>query len=274
MYIPKLLKYSLTFAAQDFQALDYFTQYSNSSSVTTDLPNFGLKSEHSWSSFLQDIQDLNDKSDDTRYKLIFLARHGEAWHNVLGSLPNWDEISRQDTYKNYTLFDDDLTPTGESQISKVHDYWINELNNGAPYPQVFYTSPLRRTLHTYHITWGVQNGSAIVVENLRERYGIETPEERHNKTWISDYCKDCEFEKGLAQDDELWKQDEQESKKHVRKRAKEWMQSLFARDEHIISVTSHSGTIKQILKVIGHPKHSLQPGELIPVVVKGRKSHN
>ncbi|CAM9024076.1 unnamed protein product [Wickerhamomyces anomalus] len=271
MWIPKLFKYStVLFAAQNFQALDYFTQYDDSSSITTELSNFGLKSEYSWSSFLTQLNSLNNQSNSSKYKLIFLARHGEGWHNVLDKRSDWDYISRFDTFENYTLFDADLTPKGEDQIEQVSEYWTKELKNDSPYPDLFYVSPLRRTLHTYHITWSQNDDGIIPIvdEDLRERYGIQTPEKRHTKDWIAHYCPTCVFENGFTEQDELWQPDVEETKQHVAERATAWLKTVFEKDEQIVSVTTHSGLIAQLLKVIGHPKHPLYPGQLIPVVVK------
>lgn len=267
MYIPNLVKYS-TFAASTFQALDYFTQYSNSSAATTQLPNFGLSSEWTWNSFLSNLTALNAESNDAKYKLIFLARHGQGWHNVLDSRLDWVVISTQDTYENYTLLDADLTSEGETQVKAVHDYWKKELALGAPYPETFYSSPLRRTLHTYNLTWQNDSIVPIVDENLRELYGIQTPQKRHNKTWIELYCPTCIFVDGFTEEDELWKSYALETISHIKERAENWLKLAFESDEQVVSVTSHSVFIYYLLKVIGHPSFSLDTAELIPVVVK------
>lgn len=267
MLIPNLVKYS-TFAASTFQALDYFTQYSNSSAVTTQLPNFGLSSNWTWDSFLTNLTALNEESTDSKYKLIFLARHGQGWHNVLSSRLDWVVISTQDTYENYTLIDADLTPEGITQVEAVHDYWQKELAKGAPYPEIFYSSPLRRTLHTYNVTWQNDSIVPIVDENLREMYGIQTPQKRHNRTWIELYCSTCVFVEDFTEEDELWKSYALETISHVKERAENWLKLAFESDEQVVSVTSHSVFIHYLLDVIGHPSFSLDTAELIPVVVK------
>lgn len=270
MLIPNLVKYgTAVFAASKFKALDYFTQYDDADSVTTELSNFGLKSEYTWDGLLSNLSNLNSQSD-AKYKIIFLARHGEAWHNVLKSRDDYDEIATKDTFENYTLFDDDLTPEGETEVENTRDYWGKELkaNEGLPYPEIFYTSPLRRTLHTFHITWDNNSIVPVVDENLRERYGLYKPYKRHNKTWIQDYCPTCTFTSGFTEDDELWEADKREKKKHVKKRTEKWLKTVFETDELVVSVTSHSGTIEQLLKAIDHPAHDLGTAQVLPVVIK------
>lgn len=271
MLIPNLVKYSTAaFTASNYVALDYFTQYDNSSSVTTDLPNFGLKSEYTWDGLVADLTARNAASNDEKYKIIFFARHGEGWHNYLiARVDDWDEISRYDTYENYTLFDADLTPTGVQQAENVGKYWDKELAqaDGVPYPDLFYVSPLRRTIHTFHATWPNVD-TPIIDEDLRERCTEQTPEERHNKTWIENYCPTCSFLPGFAEEDPLWTPTYMEKESHVRSRDRSWLNTVFERDELVISVTTHSGYIKEMLEVIDHPAHPLYPAQLIPVVIK------
>lgn len=58
--------------------------------------SFGLldKSEDRWQSFKTRIERLNAESDEhTVYKVLFMARHGEGWHNVAEKrygTPEWN----------------------------------------------------------------------------------------------------------------------------------------------------------------------------------------
>lgn len=310
MYLPDLLKLSTllsTFqqpifpesqAAVDneytytYSSLNFFKQYQDNSSITIQLPNFGLLNQYSWNSLILKLNSLNNQSDFSKYKLFFIARHGESWHNVLNTLPNWYEISKNDTFENYTLFDDDLTPNGLKQIEKVNQYWLKNLKHGiddhdhVPWPDTFFVSPLRRTLHTFNITWSNlsqyndinQSINPIVVESLRERYGISKPERRHMKKWIKSYCLNCKFFEPFTENDELWEFNSFEKNKHVEKRIKNWINDIFANEYNdfgnVISITSHSNTIKQFLKIVKHPKYKLDTGGIIPVVVRQDKIKN
>ena len=46
--------------------------------------DFGLVDKKGgWSALKQIVQELNQESDSlTAYKLVYIARHGEGWHNV------------------------------------------------------------------------------------------------------------------------------------------------------------------------------------------------
>lgn len=46
-----------------------------------------------------------------------------------------------------------LTPTGEAQAADARTAWKQELTHGAPLPTVFLSSPLRRALDTWKITF-------------------------------------------------------------------------------------------------------------------------
>ncbi|CDR46727.1 CYFA0S25e01420g1_1 [Cyberlindnera fabianii] len=250
---------------------EYFTQYSNASSITTDLPNWGLSSDYSWSSLVSELQAKSN--DETYYKLLFLARHGEAWHNVVKDQVGdvWSTVGTQDTYNDIILFDDDLTSTGIDQATQLGHSWkqLIESDNGAK-PQSFYVSPLQRTCHTFQLTWG-DSQDGVIVEDLRERYGVYTSYERHTKTWINENYPQLSFTKGFTEKDELWNADDREKKSHVQQRTHDFLKWLYKNDDnYIISITSHSGTIKQLLKEIDHPKHDLEPGQVLPVVIKAK----
>lgn len=260
-----------TIASADwtFSPVDYFQQNADSSLVTTDLDNFGLDSSYTWDSLLAELEEKS--VDGTYYKLLFIQRHGEAWHNVVKdsvSDDEWDQIGIYNTYGNITLFDDDLTPTGVSQIESLSQKWQALIANGAPYPESHYTSPLQRTLHTHELTWGAGQ-TAEVVENLRERYGVYTPYERHSKSWIASNYPIVTFEHGFTEADELWQADVREKKKHVTQRCVEFLNYLFSTDDSLtVSLTTHSKTITKLLGVIGIDNVDLEPGQMYPVVVK------
>ena len=53
-----------------------------------------MGSERLWQTFDQHIEQLNDTSPTgAAYKVLFLGRHGQGWHNVAESkygTPEWD----------------------------------------------------------------------------------------------------------------------------------------------------------------------------------------
>lgn len=46
-----------------------------------------------------------------------------------------------------------LTPLGESQAQAANKGWKEQLKDGVPLPQTFYSSPMRRSASTLEITW-------------------------------------------------------------------------------------------------------------------------
>jgi hypothetical protein len=72
--------------------------------------SFGLldTSKERWTNLRKDLRRLNDESDgDTVFKVLFLGRHGQGWHNVAeqhyGS-PEWNRYwSKVNTDGNMTV---------------------------------------------------------------------------------------------------------------------------------------------------------------------------
>lgn len=46
-----------------------------------------------------------------------------------------------------------LTPLGESQAKSANQGWKEQVKDGVPLPQTFYSSPMRRSASTLEITW-------------------------------------------------------------------------------------------------------------------------
>ena len=66
-----------------------------------------------------------------------------------------------------------------------------------PWPVKYFTSPLRRTLQTWELTWkDLKHETPLIKELARETYGIQTESKRHNKTYIHTNWPIFEFEKG------------------------------------------------------------------------------
>lgn len=238
---------------------------------------FGLDDGVTWNSISEEIEKLNDESDESKYKLFFLARHGEGYHNVIPSeYPEKDWVCHWQTVAGngkVTWEDALLTPKGERQTDKLATFWKGEINGGAPLPQSFYVSPLRRTLQTFNRTWNeiidIYTTRPLIKEFAREQYGIATESKRHPASYIKEKYPFGDFESGFSEDDDLWVPDKEESKEHMDYRAQVLLNDIFVNDPNtVISITTHSGTIKSILKVINHRKWPMTTGEVIPVVIK------
>lgn len=259
----------------------YFKQSDDSTddstfSITDD---FGLKDGKSWNDVVSQVQQMNLQSHKSSYKLFFLARHGEGYHNVAQeyySSESWECYwQEKDGNGTVTWFDAELTPTGQGQVKQLSQVWKKQISQyGAPLPQTYYVSPLRRALETFELTWSsindIHQKRPTVKEYARETYGIGTDSKRHDQSDIEQNFPFVEFESGFSFNDNLWLPNLHESKQHRNYRANLLLNDIFQNDDStIVSITAHSGLISSILKVVGHRKWSLKTGQMIPVIVKG-----
>ncbi|KAI9460246.1 phosphoglycerate mutase-like protein [Lactarius psammicola] len=238
---------------------------------------FGLLSR-SWSQFVGEIEGLNTTcSESISYKVLFLGRHGEGNHNVAEfkyGQKAWDE--------KWALLDGDgeltwgpdprLTAIGEEQARSAHAAWEREILRGVPIPQKYYCSPLTRAIRTLELTFVdvlPAHLKPLIVENCREEYGEHTCDKRRTQSEIHSDFPGFAFEEGFEEEDVLWSL-ERETKESAERRAKLFLDRVFenGRDNTYISVTTHSGWINALLRVIGQGNYPLPTGGLIVVVVK------
>ncbi|GAA6061935.1 hypothetical protein JCM10212_001503 [Sporobolomyces blumeae] len=244
--------------------------------------SFGLvdQSKYRWSRFQVEIDRLNAEADrHTAYKVFYVARHGQGWHNVAESKYGTDAWNNRWSMEygdaNMTWGPDpSLTPLGESQARAVNRAWKRELQAGVPLPQKLYSSPLSRSAKTLELTWGdvlIENGDVtpLIVEHLREVIGVHTCDQRSRKSQLAKRFPSFEFEAPFSEHDQLWSPDFQESSQQQALRIQQLLNRIFAVDSsQYVSITAHGGVIQAFLRVVGHQKVSIPPGGFIPVVVK------
>ncbi|KAI5812352.1 putative GPI anchored protein [Pyronema omphalodes] len=240
--------------------------------------NFGLVAK-SWSDFEEQIEQLNHESgEDVSYRVLYLARHGQGWHNVAESYygtPAWDAYwSKLDGNGTITWDDAKLTDQGVAEAQKANAAFKKGIKEHMPRPEGYYSSPLSRAASTLEITWSDisldhRNTKAIIKEGLRETIGVHTCDRRGTKTYLKQTYKKFLTERGFAEKDPLWTADVRESNPDRNIRLQAALQDIFRSDgSTYISITAHGGAIQSILEVIGHRAFSLQTGGVIPVVVK------
>ena len=106
---------------------------------------------------------------------------------------------------------------------------------------------------------------------LRETIGEHTCDRRNDKTYIHQQFPDYKFESGFAERDLLWEPDTRETDAATDERIKKFLDDIFSHDSsNFISLTSHSGAIASILRVIGHRDFPLVTGSVIPVLVRAK----
>ena len=213
-----------------------------------------------WQRFEHQVVQLNrDAPRNTQYKLLFLGRHGDGYHNdaqAFYGTPAWNcYYSIRDGNTTVTWSDAHLSPLGVTQALAVSAFWKTEIaTQKIPTPQSYYTSPLTRCLQTANYTFtGLDLPSQYpfipeVKELFREGISGHTCDRRGSKTYIHDSFPSYRIEPGFSEDDQLWEALHGETMVDQAIRSKTVLDQVFSKDRNtFISVTSHSGEIASIL---------------------------
>ena len=214
-----------------------------------------------WQRFQHQLTQLNrDAPPGTAYKLLYLGRHGDGYHNdaqAYYGTPAWNcYYSELDGNSTVTWSDARLSPLGITQALAVNHFWASEIaNQKIPTPQTFYTSPLTRCLQTANYTFtGLDLPARYpfipeVKEYFREGISGHTCDRRSNETYIRDLFPIYRIEPGFTQDDELWVALHGETNIDQDVRSKKVLDDVFSTDgSAYISITSHSGEIASLLR--------------------------
>ncbi|KKA18373.1 Phosphoglycerate mutase family protein [Rasamsonia emersonii CBS 393.64] len=236
-----------------------------------------------WERFEYKVRSLNREADDkTQYKVLFMGRHGQGYHNVAESFYGteaWDCYwSLQDGNDTVTWVDARLTDVGQEQARVAHATWRKQIENKIPFPESFYVSPLNRCLQTASITFEgldvpvVKPFRPVVKELLRETLGIHTCDRRSTKSSIQAEYPLYRIEAGFAETDPLWDPYLRESDSARAARLRRFLDDVFSNDPAVfVSFTAHSGAITSILDVVGHRPFALATGAVIPVLVRAER---
>ncbi|KAI1346964.1 histidine phosphatase superfamily [Xylaria sp. FL0043] len=236
-----------------------------------------------WQRFEHYVETLNRDSDEgTEYKVLFMARHGEGYHNAAESYygtPAWNCYwGPLDGNGTVVWKDARLTDNGIAQCTKANGFWKHALTVARiPAPQTYYSSPLTRSATTANLTFAgldlphSRPFAPTVKELLREGISIRSCDERSSKTALSTLLPNFRFEEGFSETDLLWRGhvDEGETDEAQAQRAKTVIDDIFGHDTNTwISLTTHSGQIAMVLKVLGHRVFGLSTGQAIPALVR------
>ncbi|KAL8723291.1 MAG: hypothetical protein Q9181_007317 [Wetmoreana brouardii] len=215
-----------------------------------------------WQRFANQIFRLNrDALHGTQYKVLYMGRHGEGYHNAAESYygtPAWNcYYSELDGNGTVTWADADLTSKGVAQALAVNAFWASEIRDQKiPRPQSYYASPLTRCLTTANLTFnGLDLASRqpfvpTVKEFLREGISGHTCDRRGSKSYIQSAFPSYKIEAGFTETDQLWEAYHGETRVDQDIRSKAVLDDIFSHDhETYISITSHSGEIASILRV-------------------------
>lgn len=263
----------------------YFQQDDNSTNPSTfdfKTTNFGLLNrtystdpifdpQHKktqWQHFAAQVAALNIFAPrNTQYRLLYLGRHGEGYHNAAESYygtPAWNCFwSEKDGNGTVTWADARLTSNGIAQAQAAHAFWASEIaNQKIPTPQSYYTSPLTRCLATANLTFfGLDLPREHpfvpeVKELFREGISGHTCDRRSSRTDIRQSFPTYRIEPGFAEEDPLWEALHGETAVDQDVRSKTVLDDVFGSDRSTyISVTSHSGEIASLLRGLATPSY-------------------
>lgn len=247
--------------------------YSTDSSSTSQLTQ--------WQRFNALLKHLNNgASSNTAYKLLFIGRHGEGYHNAAQTYygtPAWNCYWSQQTGNSTNSWQDaDLTPNGVAQALTANKFWAHEISaQKIQTPESFYVSPLTRCLKTANLTFnglGLDNFVPTIKEYIREGISTHTCDHRGNATYIKSLFPSWHIEPTFTEVDSLWNGITEESSSAQDYRSKIALDQIFSSDDaEVISITTHSGETSSLLRVLGHRSFSLVTGAVIPVLVKAEK---
>ncbi|GMM32697.1 putative phosphomutase [Saccharomycopsis crataegensis] len=247
--------------------------------------DFGLN-KPSWTKLVEELQQLNlESKDNVSYKLLFLARHGQGWHNyaiVKYGQEAWDDKWSRMNGDGELVWGPDpfLTPLGIEQAEGNNSAWKQQLAKGAPIPSAFYSSPFTRSIETLIHTWdGVVDYTAMIKEDVRETIGEHTCDKRSPKRVIQERFgnKGFVFEDGFEEEDIYYQDDYRETLCEQTLRINNFLNFLFEKDwqadkkDVFVNVTSHSGTIRSFIMATGHRDFAIGTGGMIPVVIKATR---
>lgn len=114
-----------------------------------------------------------------------------------------------------------------------------------------------------------------MVENLRETIGLHLCHKRSTKSQLQSKFPNLVFPEDFEEEDELFEAYVNPRREQLYEqfaRIHSVLQNIFDNDSNdILSITSHAGTIRAFITVIGHRKFTIPTGGMIPIVVKGVK---
>ncbi|KAJ7875226.1 histidine phosphatase superfamily [Mycena leptocephala] len=244
-------------------------------------PRFGLldASDTRWATLSAKLRELNAQDAAVSYKLFFFGRHGEGYHNVgrakYGNadwLAHWSKLNRNEEI-NWGP-DAALTAKGKGEAAYANRVWKEEraMAFPIPLPERMYCSPMTRAMQTNAITFeGISRQRAVVVENVRERYGAQTCDKRKTRAYIEEAFPQFDIESGFTDEDELWEMETRETHEHAVTRAKTVLDRIFIEDTDVtfVSITAHVVIISSFMRAVGRGWYSLPTGGVLPVIVKG-----
>ncbi|KAH8730910.1 histidine phosphatase superfamily [Phaeosphaeriaceae sp. PMI808] len=225
-----------------------------------------------WNRFIRYLTHLNQTDPENKqYKLFYIVRHGQGVHNVKEKevgREEWERhIAKLPGDDKSTWLDAELTPTGEHQAKQVSSIWSKD---GIHPPQSIYTSPLRRCLHTTALAFApfIPRLTPVIKENLRERNGVHTCDQRSSRSWIAAAYPEFSIEHGFTETDELWDAGRRETLAEHVERSVALFGDVFGEDGSVVvGFVAHSGASMALFEAVGWGKIPVAAGAVYPLLV-------
>lgn len=176
--------------------------------------------------------------------------------------------------------DADLVPEGIKQAVDLSSIWKSCIEeHGLPLPGTFYTSPMRRCLHTSKLVFsplvedaGKSPFRPIVKELLRESLTGHTCDKRSTRSWIAENYPDYVIEEGFSEDDLLFRARWWEPRDEHVVRKQRALEDIWETDpSDMVSLTMHSGAIRAIMRLCEMEEFHVSVGSTLTILVKGER---
>ncbi|KAH6633262.1 histidine phosphatase superfamily [Boeremia exigua] len=219
--------------------------------------------------------DLNSKDENKHYKLLYLIRHGEGFHNVKEKevgRAEWDRHWAKVPGDGNVIWEDaELTANGEQQARNIAEA-RSSIGNGTI--TTILSSPLRCCLSTVQLAFPpeARDKKPVIKEKLREQLGVHTCDRRSSRSWIAEHYPSFDIEDGFDEEDTLWTPSRRETLKEHAIRSIELLDDIFesAYGDYIV-LAAHSGTIMSLFAATGWKKVPVAAGAVYPLLVCGEK---
>eukprot|EP00521_Asterionellopsis_glacialis_P001391 CAMPEP_0195257728 /NCGR_PEP_ID=MMETSP0706-20130129/6981_1 /TAXON_ID=33640 /ORGANISM="Asterionellopsis glacialis, Strain CCMP134" /LENGTH=191 /DNA_ID=CAMNT_0040310971 /DNA_START=137 /DNA_END=709 /DNA_ORIENTATION=- len=182
----------------------------------------------------------NDKN--RRVQTIMFVRHGVAKHNLRDPKTN-----QPPNLHDPTLLDPSLVFQGKQQALEAGDLMRQWFQAQSLDIELVITSPLTRCLQTTSLAFlpgeeycfDRKEPKILVMDQLREVYGMHYPDKRRNKSLLKSQWPKLEWDPEMTENDEDWKMNERETLNDITKRTAQVLEWIASRNENQIVVVSH-----------------------------------
>ncbi|WVQ81939.1 hypothetical protein IAT38_004066 [Cryptococcus sp. DSM 104549] len=270
---------------------------------------FSLCPPRDWHAFKTRIEELNGQCPDGEsIKVIYVARHGQAEHNVIKqkygasieAVRVGDKLIKPSVHVLHPIPDPSLTPLGRSQASAIAATLQREVARGMPLPEKWFVSPLKRVGETCGIEWGWAFGNGeetvgkseegengehkdrgrgvpgVVTKNLRERLHVNECDKRSPLSALRKLFPSFTFPPSAPDEDALWEPGTvrgRETQDEIIVRAQMGIVECLELSEGAtyISVTSHGQLLLRMYTALGLPSRKLEVGEMNVLVLRVKK---